>query len=146
MTDLMELSPMGGGDIALRLGCALVASLVVGLERETQEKSAGLRTNLLVGLASALVMIVPIQVGAVAQSVDVLGRSLQGVMTGAGFVGAGAVFGKNRARGLTSAAAVWVSAALSVTAACGQWKLCLAGALVAWVILRVLDGIEKYLS
>lgn len=145
MTDLIGLSPMSVGDIALRLSCALFASLAVGLERETQDKSAGLRTNLLVGLASALVVIVPIQVGAVVQSVDVLGRALQGVMTGAGFVGADTVFGKNRPRGLTSAAAVWVSAALSVAAACGQWQLCLAGALVAWVILRVLDRLEEHL-
>jgi len=74
----------------------------------------------------------------------VLGRSIQGVMTGAGFVGAGTVFRKNRVHGLTSAAAVWVSAALSIAAACGQWQLCLIGAAIAWIVLRILDNVEKF--
>ncbi len=143
MTELTSLSPMGTGQILLRLGCALFASFVIGIERETKEKAAGLRTNLLVGLGTALVILVPIQVGAVEQSVDTLGRSLQGVMTGVGFVGGGAVFQKDRVKGLTSAAAIWVSAALSIAAACGQWQLSMIGALVAWFVLRVVSQIEK---
>ncbi|KPQ36628.1 MAG: putative Mg2+ transporter-C (MgtC) family protein [Phormidesmis priestleyi Ana] len=144
MTELSGLTPVGIGEVVLRLGCALLGSLVIGLERESKEKAAGLRTNLLVGLGAAMVVIVPIQVGAVQQSVDVLGRSIQGVMTGAGFVGAGTVFRKNRVHGLTSAAAVWVSAALSIAAACGQWQLCLIGAAIAWIVLRILDNVEKF--
>ncbi|MEL6354152.1 MAG: MgtC/SapB family protein [Cyanobacteria bacterium J06627_28] len=143
MDEIVGLSPVGLGDLSLRLGCALVSSLIIGWEREAKEKAAGLRTNLLVGLGAALVMLVPIQTGAVQASVDVLGRALQGVMTGAGFVGAGTVFSKNRVHGLTSAAAIWVSAALSIAAACGQWKLSLSGAVIAWIVLRLLDQLEK---
>ncbi|MGI8935036.1 MAG: MgtC/SapB family protein [Phormidesmis sp.] len=146
MTELTGLVPMGLGDLTLRLGCALLASFVIGWERETKEKAAGLRTNLLVGLGSALVILVPIQVGAVAQSVDTLGRSLQGVMTGVGFVGGGAVMQKDRVKGLTSAAALWVSAALGIAAACGQWQLSVMGALVAWFVLRVVNQVEKTVS
>lgn len=145
MTEIPSLTPMNISQILLRLGCALLASFVIGIERETREKAAGLRTNLLVGLGTAMVILVPIQVGAVEQSVDTLGRSLQGVMTGVGFVGGGAVFQKDRVKGLTSAAAIWVSAALSIAAACGQWQLSLIGALLAWFVLRVVNQIEKIL-
>ncbi|MGC1310007.1 MAG: MgtC/SapB family protein [Phormidesmis sp.] len=145
MTEITALLPMSFYQLALRLGCALLASFIIGLERESREKAAGLRTNLLVGLGSALVILVPIQVGAVAQSVDTLGRSLQGVMTGVGFVGGGAVFQKDRVKGLTSAAALWVSAALSIAAACGQWQMSILGALVAWFVLRVINQVEKRL-
>ena len=137
---------MGLGDLILRLACALLASFVIGWERETKEKAAGLRTNLLVALGSALVILVPIQVGAVEQSADTLGRSIQGVMTGVGFVGGGAVLQKDRVKGLTSAAALWVSAALGIAAACGQWQLSIIGAAIAWFVLRVIDYVEKAAS
>lgn len=143
MADVVGLSPVSAANLVWRLGCALIASLTIGLERETKEKSAGLRTNLLVGLGSALVILVPIQAGAIQASVDVFGRALQGVMTGAGFVGAGTVFSRDRVHGLTSAAAIWVSAALSIAAACGQWQLSLGGAAIAWIVLRLLDRVEK---
>lgn len=145
MVNLTALSPLSSGQLALRLLCALAASSIIGWEREDQNKPAGWRTNLLVGFGSALMLLVPIQVGAVQQSIEVLGRALQGVMTGVGFVGAGTVFRRDRVHGLTSAAALWVSAALSMAAACGLFGLSLAGAGVAWLVLRVFDRLEKRL-
>lgn len=145
MAKTIVLAPIGTIELMLRLGCALLASFIIGIERESKEKQAGLRTNLLVGLGSALVILVPIQVGAITQSVDTLGRTIQGVMTGVGFVGGGAIFQKDKVKGLTSAAALWVSASLAIAAACGEWQLSILGAIVGWFVLRVVNWGEKVL-
>ena len=77
---------------------------------------------------------IPIQIGAAQQNLDVLGRAISGVITGVGFIGGGTIIRESRVKGLTSAAAIWVSAALGIAAGCGLWMLGLIGALITWVI------------
>ena len=129
----------------MRLGIALLTGAIIGLERETKKKPAGLRTNMLVSFGSALIVIVPIEIGAAEQNLDVLGRAISGVISGIGFIGGGTILRESKIKGLTSAAAVWVSAALGITVGCGLWILGLAGAIVTLVILRLLDKWEEYL-
>ncbi|NJO74746.1 MAG: MgtC/SapB family protein [Leptolyngbyaceae cyanobacterium RM1_406_9] len=141
------LLPAGWSEVVLRLGLAILAGALIGWERETAEKPAGLRTHMLVSLGSAMFVLTSIQTGAVEQSVDVLSRVMQGVIAGIGFLGAGEIFSTTRSdsdrirvRGLTSAAAIWVSASLGVMIGCGLWQLGILGAGITFLILW---GVKK---
>ena len=121
---------------ALRLGAALLAGAALGLNRNLRGKAAGLRTHALVALGAALVMVTSAQAGN-----GELTRVVQGVITGIGFIGAGVILhphrGAERVRGLTTAASVWVAAALGVAAGAGRWTLVAFGTLGT---LAVLEG------
>ena len=145
MPEAYSFSPISWYDVLLRLGIALLAGAIIGLERETKNKPAGLRTNMLVSFGSALVVLVPIQIGAAEQSLDVLGRVISGVISGVGFIGGGTILRGSRVKGLTSAAAIWVSSGLGIAIGCGLWLLGLTGASITWIILRVLDKLEEFL-
>jgi len=116
---------------------------VIGIDRELGEKAAGLRTNMLVSLGAALFVLVPIQVELTATDTTALARTLQGIITGVGFVGAGSILREGRVRGLTSATAVWISAALGISAGLGLWQLGLMGMGFAIAILRLIKLLEK---
>jgi len=142
------LLPTDGTGIVLRLGLAIVAGALVGWERETAAKPAGLRTHMLVSFGSAMFVLTSIQTGAVEQSTDVLSRVMQGVIAGIGFLGAGEIFSTTRSdsdqirvKGLTSAAAIWVSAALGMAIGCGLWLLGILGAAITFLILW---GVKKF--
>ena len=139
---LTSISPL---DITLRLGIALIIGLIIGGEREAKQKPAGLRTNMLVCFGSALFVVIPIELGIVQQNPDVLGRAIAGVAGGVGFIGGGAILRGDRVHGLTSAAAIWVSAALGVATGCGLWLLGLIGALVTWIVLKVIGKWKDYI-
>lgn len=145
MSETYSFAPIGWQGISLRLGMALVVGLIIGLEREIKDKPAGLRTNMLVSFGSALIVLVPIEIGAAEQNLDVLGRAISGVISGVGFIGGGTILRESRVKGLTSAAAIWISAALGITIGTGLWILGLAGAIVTWIILRVVDKWEQHL-
>jgi putative Mg2+ transporter-C (MgtC) family protein len=145
MSETYSFAPVGWQAVLFRLAIALIVGAIIGLERETQHKSAGLRTNMLVSFGSALIVIVPIEIGAAQQNLDILGRAISGVVSGVGFIGGGAILRESRVKGLTSAAAIWVSAALGITVGCGLWLLGLLGASTTWIILRLFHKWEKYL-
>jgi putative Mg2+ transporter-C (MgtC) family protein len=145
LSESYSFAPISWEDLSLRLGIALVVGTIIGLERETKSKPAGLRTNVLVSFGSALIVLVPIQIGAAQQNLDVLGRAISGVVSGVGFIGGGTILRESKVKGLTSAAAVWVSAGIGITAGCGLWVLGLVGALITWIILRLFDKWEEYL-
>lgn len=137
--------------ISLRLVNAVIGGAVIGWEREAKDKPAGLRTHMLVSLGAAIFVLVPILTGDISESPDALYRTIQGIATGVGFLGAGEILhisqpqtAKYRIRGLTSAAAIWISAALGLAAGCGLWHLSLIGALLSLIILRILKIVERY--
>lgn len=132
------------------MGLALLAGAAIGIERESVRKPAGLRTHMLVSLGAAIFVLTGIQTGAVQESADVLSRIVQGVVAGVGFLGAGVIFERSTSnapeipqiKGLTSAAAIWVSAALGVAAGCGLWLISSVGALTSLFVLWVVKKIE----
>ncbi len=137
--------------ISLRLVNAVFIGAVIGWEREAKDKPAGLRTHMLVSLGAAIFVLIPILTGDISKSPDALSRIIQGIATGVGFLGAGEILhisqsqtAKYRIRGLTSAAAIWISAALGLAAGCGLWHLSLIGALLSLIILRILKIVERY--
>ena len=106
------------------LGLALVLSAAIGLEREIRQKSAGLRTHTLVGVGAALFMLVSkfgfYDVLAPGRIVLDPSRIAAQIVTGVGFLGAGLIFvQRGSVRGLTTAAAVWVTAAIGSVAGAG---------------------------
>jgi putative Mg2+ transporter-C (MgtC) family protein len=137
--------------IAFRLGMALVFGAILGIERQIGRKPAGLRTHMLVSLGSALLIMVPLQiVDTAAGGDDAISRVIQGIAAGVGFIGAGEILRENqprtrldRVRGLTSAAAIWVSAGLGVAAGCGLWQIGLIGSILALVVLTVFKRLEQ---
>lgn len=137
-------------NICFRLCLALLIGGIVGLERQIRRKSAGLRTHMLVSLGSAVFTIVAIQVGGEKINVDALSRVIQGIAAGVGFLGAGEILRESSQKsqsveihGLTSAAAIWVAAALGIASGCGLWQLGLIAALLTVVVLHLFKKIEK---
>lgn len=145
MSNPMSFAPISQGELIARLAVSLIVGAVIGLERETQDKPAGLRTNTLVSFGAAMFVLIPIQIGAAQQNLDTLGRAISGVISGVGFIGAGTILHSSRVKGLTSAAAIWLSAALGVAVACGLWMMSIVGAIAGWFVLSFLKKFEAYL-
>ena len=104
--------------MAVRLTMAAILGGIIGYERQAKRKSAGLRTHILVGLGSAMFVVTPLQAGVY---VDDLSRILQGLVAGIGFLGAGAIIhGDKNNRGLTTAASIWLTAAIGASAGMGR--------------------------
>lgn len=123
--------------MVIRLLLAVVLGAMLGLERELRGMAAGLRTHMLVALGSALFVVVPLQAG---MEMDGLGRVLQGVISGIGFLGAGAIVKMSQAgviRGLTTAASVWLTSAIGITAGMGREMTAVLTTLLALSILTL---------
>jgi putative Mg2+ transporter-C (MgtC) family protein len=147
--EIALLAPVTGWELTARVGVALLVGVILGLERELKGKSAGLRTYMLASFGSAMFMLIPIQLGMIQQNGEAFSRVVQGIITGIGFIGGGMILQRTRnqtedafIQGLTSAAAIWVTAALGVAGACGLWLVALIGAGVTFFILRVVKKIE----
>ncbi len=123
--------------ITLRLLVAAVLGGLLGFERERQGKSAGVRTHMLVALGAALFVLVPQQSGATDAD---LSRVVQGLIAGVGFLGAGAIIMGTReveTRGLTTAASIWVTAAIGVAVGIGRESTAVLSTIIALIILSV---------
>ncbi|MEH2160685.1 MAG: MgtC/SapB family protein [Nostoc sp.] len=138
-------------NISLRLCIALAIGAIIGLERQISGKPAGLRTHTLVSLGSAIFTLIIIQAGGLQTTPDALSRVIQGIATGIGFLGAGEIVRQSsqesqrlEIHGLTSAAAIWISAALGIAAGCGLWQLGLIATLLTFLILHVFKRLEKH--
>ncbi|MFB6276676.1 MAG: MgtC/SapB family protein [Halothece sp.] len=140
------LSPIPWSEVATRLALAVALGGIIGWDREQDRQPAGFRTNMLVSLGSALVILGALQSGIVEQDESLIGRSIQGILTGVGFVGAGAILQRNernKVHGLTTATAIWISAALGIVSGLGLWQLGLMGLGFTMIILRVMKMLEK---
>src|SRR3990167_7814280 len=101
-------------DVILRLLAILVLSGSIGLERHIAHRPAGIRTNVLVGLGAAIVMIVSLSIASENSIVDP-GRLAGQILTGIGFIGAGVIFrSKGEVQGITTAATIFVVACLGI--------------------------------
>lgn len=129
--------------ITLRLLVAAALGGLLGYERERQGKSAGVRTHMLVAIGAALFVLIPQQAGV--SSAD-LSRVLQGLIAGVGFLGAGAIIMGTKeveTRGLTTAASIWVTAAIGVAAGMGRESTAVLSTLIALLILSVVPWIYR---
>ncbi|BAY33878.1 MgtC/SapB transporter [Nostoc carneum NIES-2107] len=138
-------------NIIFRLCIALLSGAIIGWERQLRHKPAGLRTHMLVSLGSALFTLIPLHTVGLQANADALSRVIQGIAAGIGFLGAGEILHESsndsqrpEIHGLTSAAAVWVSAALGIAAGCNLWQLSLIGAFLTFLVLNLFKKLERW--
>lgn len=130
---------IGIGEALARLAIAAVLSGVIGFEREVAQKAAGLRTHMLVGLGSAVFSLL----GVAAFPGSDPARIAAQVVTGIGFLGAGAIFRHGfTVRGLTTAAGLWTVAAVGMASGIGEWEVALVATGVAVVVLYVVGVVQ----
>jgi putative Mg2+ transporter-C (MgtC) family protein len=141
--------PVSDVQILGRLFMSVVLSGIIGLEREMRGRSAGMRTHILVGMSSCLLMVLSVFV---AQSfgepyVFDPGRIAAGVVTGIGFLGAGTIirFGES-VKGLTTAASLWAVAALGLAVGVGFYTAAYASTALILITLLVLSKVERNIS
>ena len=123
--------------VVVRLVVAGLLGGLVGYQRELSGKSAGVRTHMLVALGACLFVLVPQQAGA---GIDDMSRVIQGLVAGVGFLGAGAIISGNQAsgpRGLTTAAGIWLTAAIGVSAGLGRESLAVLSTVIALTVLAI---------
>jgi putative Mg2+ transporter-C (MgtC) family protein len=131
--------------ITVRLVMAAILGGILGFEREHKGKAAGVRTHMLVALGAALFVLVPQMSGSQA---DAMSRVVQGVIAGIGFLGAGTIL-KNKegdeghVKGLTTAAGLWMTAAIGVAAGLGKEATALLSTLLALGIFSVMPRIVR---
>jgi putative Mg2+ transporter-C (MgtC) family protein len=145
-----ELAPW---EILIRLLAAVVMGVVLGVNRDLQGKPTGMRTLGLVGLGAAVITVSTLYLTTIQSDAGAVSRVLQGliqgIFTGIGFLGAGAVLRKEpdgQVHGLTTAANVLVVAGLGIACGIGAWWTVLIGAGLALVLLAVLQPVEKRLE
>jgi putative Mg2+ transporter-C (MgtC) family protein len=135
-------------DIVLRLGIATLAGGLIGLNRDLHGKPIGLRTLGLVGLASAIVVLVVDPLGSDGRISDATSRVIQGILTGIGFLGAGVIIRAehhSRVRGLTSAACTWLTACIGIVCGAGQWRIVVVALTITFAILIAGGRVERAL-
>ncbi|MBT9526299.1 MAG: MgtC/SapB family protein [Rhizobacter sp.] len=123
--------------LLVRLLLAAVLGGVLGYEREQKGKAAGVRTHMLVAMGAALFVLVPQQGGM--QLAD-MSRVMQGVIAGIGFLGAGAIIkshSEENVQGLTTAAGVWMTAAIGIACGLGRESTAVLGTLLALAVLAL---------
>ncbi|MBA1322193.1 MgtC/SapB family protein [Pseudomonas shirazensis] len=134
--------------ILVRLLMASLLGAVLGFEREHRGKSAGVRTHMLVSLGAALFVLAPSMAGADAQA---LSRVIQGIVAGIGFLGAGTILKGNgrdpsHVKGLTTAAGLWMTAAIGTAAGMGREATALISTILALLVLstmpKLVDKVE----
>lgn len=137
-------------EITFRLLCAVLIGCVIGLDRNLHGKPTGVKTLGLVALGASLVTMASLDFALTpaAYHADAVSRTIQGVITGIGFLGAGVIVhdkSAEKVHGLTTAASIWVTAALGIVCGMGSWQI--AAIAMAFVLLLFILGrpVEKML-
>src|SRR5687767_12652363 len=144
--EFSDLSVADAVQLGVRLTVAGVIGGLLGWERERSGKAAGFRTHILVAVGTAAMVAVPSQAGF---GPDPVSRIAQGLATGIGFLGAGCILkpdGEGTVRGLTTAAGIWLTAAVGITAGMGRELSALLIGGLGWFILSVLGRWEAQIT
>lgn len=142
MTDLL--------DILIRLVIAMLIGCVIGIDRNLRGKPTGMKTLGLVALGSALATMAAMNfaTGDSAYSHEAVSRAIQGVITGIGFLGAGVIIHEQateKVRGLTTAASIWVTAAVGIVCGTGWWQVALMATALILLLFTVGRRVEHAL-
>jgi putative Mg2+ transporter-C (MgtC) family protein len=129
--------------LGLRLVLAALLSMIIGLNRERVKGShtAGLRTHMMVGIGSCLFTELSMFAFGPADG----SRVASGIVTGIGFLGAGAILhDASGVHSLTTAAGIWATAAIGMAVATGAWFLAIMAAILVWTVLAILRRLEPH--
>ena len=143
MTSLWEtMTAIKVQDEMVQILMALLIGLLIGAEREYRNKSAGLRTFILISFGACLFTILSIKIGT-----DSPDRIAANIITGIGFLGAGAIFkDDNKVGGITTASTIWATASLGMCVGSGHVMLALLGVVLVWLVLNVLVYLQDYID
>jgi putative Mg2+ transporter-C (MgtC) family protein len=128
--------------VMIRLIASALLGAVIGLQRERAGKPAGIKTHILATLGTTVFVLACAGYG---MSSDGLSRVIQGIVTGIGFLGAGAILKLDESRdikGLTTAASIWISAAIGVAVGLGSLGLALLATILTMLVLAILGSME----
>jgi putative Mg2+ transporter-C (MgtC) family protein len=129
--------------VIVRLGLAALLGALLGIQRESRGKEAGIRTHMLVAAGSALFVLVPLHAGVDA---DGLSRVVQGLVAGVGFLCAGTILKlqeEEHVRGLTTAAGIWMTAAIGMSAGVGKEVIAILSTLLMLGILALEGPVRR---
>src|SRR5215470_15050535 len=129
--------------VVIRLLAAFILGGLVGIQRERTHKPAGLRTHMLVCLGTTVFVVT---LGAVGMAFDAQSRVIQGIVTGLGFIGAGSILKlsqEHAIKGLTTAAGVWMTAAIGVSVGLGALGIAIIATILTLIILAVATRFER---
>ena len=137
-------------NLVVKLSLSLLVGSLIGLNRQSENKPAGLRTHMLVTLGSTIFVMSSFPIDQEQVNYESMSRVIQGITTGVGFLGAGEIFRQSdvsqnhiKISGLTSAAAIWVSSALGVAIGAGLYPLALVSVLMTWITLSIIKQFER---
>ncbi|HIK06783.1 MAG TPA: MgtC/SapB family protein [Trichormus sp. M33_DOE_039] len=151
----MLITPNDWPHIAFRLALALVVGCMIGLNRQQGGRPAGMRTFMLVSMGASLFVMIPLQAEGDSPyaATNALSRTIQGVATGVGFLGAGLILQESprksdmpKVRGLTTAACVWTAAGLGAAIGCGLWQMGLIGGVLTLITLSGVKRLNRSLG
>jgi putative Mg2+ transporter-C (MgtC) family protein len=131
--------------VLIRIAASALLGACIGIQREKVGKPAGIRTHILVSLGTTVFILGCARAG---MQSDALSRVIQGIVTGIGFIGAGSILKLDAERdikGLTTAAGVWMTAAIGVTVGMGELGIAITATIITLVVLMLAGSIEKYL-
>ncbi|AFZ56806.1 MgtC/SapB family protein [Anabaena cylindrica FACHB-243] len=140
--------------IGFRLILALLVGCIIGFNRQKGGRSAGMRTFMLVSMGAALFVMIPLQAEGDSSfaATNALSRTIQGVTTGIGFLGAGLILQESprksevpKVRGLTTAAWIWTAAGLRAAIGCGLWQMGLLGGFLTLITLSGVKRLDRFL-
>ncbi len=135
--------------LGIKIGFAVLCGMIIGFERELKTKPAGLKTIVLITVGSTLYVIIGSLIPMITEGpFDIIrtdpGRIAAQVVTGVGFLGAGAIIqSSNKVAGLTTAAVIWVAAAIGLFIGFGFPLLALATTIVIEIVMLITDKIER---
>jgi len=132
--------------VMIRVTAAIILGGILGIQRERARKPAGLRTHMIVCLGTSVVVL-----ACLSSSMDMSGlsRVVQGIVTGIGFIGAGSILKlseQREIRGLTTAAGLWMTAAIGVAVGLGSLGVALIGTAATFIVLSVVGAVESRLE
>lgn len=144
---MMEVVRVLRLDLLVKLGLAVLLGGIIGFERELSGKPAGLRTNILICIGAALLMDISIRIGiADGRRIGDPGRIAAQIVSGVGFLGAGTIMhSQGMVTGLTSAATIWVVAAIGMTVGAGYYVEGMSAGLLVTFVLAGLGSVEHWL-
>lgn len=151
LTLLQEFSDIGDAKqvtrVTVRLLIAAMLGGILGFEREHKGKAAGMRTHMLVSLGAALFVLVPEMAGGDGGNIS---RVVQGIVAGIGFLGAGTILkghgdDTSNVKGLTTAAGLWMTAAIGISAGMGREATAVLSTLLALIILALMPKLASYI-
>lgn len=133
-------------EMLLRLGFATAIGAAIGIDRDLHHKPAGIRVLSMVSMASAVAVMASLSF---VDNPDAGTRTMQGILSGIGFLGAGVILhgqGRNEVHGLATAASIWVAAVLGIVCGLGNWVLAVTASTAMMLILVAGRKVEQKLQ